>query len=114
MSVIELMVVATRIVEELVRVWTSPMVRPPLVLAEPISAFGHVIYELNCPSRVSAYNFTARAVSHPITLHSALCGFIPDRFAIILVSRSGCALVCVMTLCCTVLGFLLADRSNRP
>ena len=41
--------------------------RRPLILAASIRAFGHVIYGSKCLSRVSAYNFTARAFS---SLHS--------------------------------------------
>ena len=63
--------------------------RFPLGLAGPISAFGHVIYGSKRLSRVSAYNFTARAFISPITLHLALYGFIPDRFMKILVICGG-------------------------
>ena len=63
--------------------------RRPLVLAEPIRAFGHVIYGSKCLSRVSAYNFTARAFIPQISIHSAFYGFIPDRFMKILVICGG-------------------------
>ena len=86
--------------------------RPPLILAASIGEVGHVIYGSKCPSRVLTYNFTARALIHPIVIHSVFHGFIPDRFATIL----GCALICVTM--CSVAHFLvfymllaLIDRS---
>ena len=50
--------------------------RRPLILARWKSAFGHVIYELKCPSRVFAAHFLTRAMFCTVVICLTLHGSI--------------------------------------